>query len=271
MYSAKQTYSTPRFLGAKDTPSSQEHKTPYPNSHTLRCLKLSLSPKRIRPISPTHFSQKVETLQAWEANKYLKREKLREELENAEKEVTPFHPRLAPNTLRIMKEQDQREGIQTAQSHVSLSLKDSVARALGQLHPDTKTHFNKNAFVTVSLPGSRHGSPGPQQVAIRNEQWLQTRNQKIRSRKQALPSGATFSPRVNVPAKPRQKELIPSSSNQSTKATVRAEVPESKTESLRSLSPYHQSVSYKAGLDLTSFMQRAQPLVPMKDLGLKSN
>ena len=253
---------TPHFHHLNSTPSLYDHKTPYPNSHTLRCLKLSLTPVRVRPFSPAQFSQTLETLQAWETKKNIKRERLRAEIETAEMETATFHPLLAPNTLRIMKEQDMREALQSTRQEVSLGLKDSVAKALGRLKPGTKTHFDKKAFVAVSLPGSRHGSPGPQQVAARNGRWLQARNHKIEAQKHTLPPGATFSPRVNKP--PRREQV---SYNQSTKATLKAE--EGKFDSLRSLSPVSQSVSYKAGLDLASFMQRAQPLVAMKDLGLK--
>lgn len=250
------------------TPSLQGGKTPYPNSHALRCLKLSLSPARVRPGSPAQFAKTLETLQAWEAKKVRKREQLRCEIENAELETATFHPLLAPNTLRIMKEQDLREALSSTRQEVVLGLKDSVARAVGRLQPGTKTHFDQNAFVTVSLPGSRHGSPGPQQVAVRNEKWLRAKNQKIQRQKQTLPPGTTFAPRVNVPVKSQRKEIGQVSYNQSTKATIRGEVAEVKQDSLRSLSPVAQSISYKAGLDLASFMQRARPLVAMKDLGL---
>ena len=256
---------TPHFHQVSSTPSLH---TPYPNSHTLRCLKLSLSPGRVRPGSPAQFAKTLETLQAWEAKKIVKREHLRTEMENAELETATFHPLLAPNTLRIMKEQDMRAALSSARQEVCLGLKDSVARAVGRLQPGTKTHFDQKAFVTVSLPGSRHGSPGPQQVAARNDKWLQARNQKIQRQKQTLPPGATFSPSVNVPAKSKRREQLQVSYNQSTKATIRAETAEVKADSLRSLSPVAQSISYKAGLDLASFMQRARPLVAMKDLGL---
>ena len=253
------------FHPYSSTPSLQDLRT-YPNSHAQRCLKRTFSPVQVRLFSPTHFAKTLETLQAWEAKRLVKREKLRAEIETAELETATFHPLLAPNSLRIAKEQDMREALLSAQQEVSLSLRDSVARAVGRLKPGTKTHFDHNAF-TASLPGSRHGSPGPQQVAVRNEKWLHTRNHKIEMRKATLPPGATFSPRVNPP-KPKRREPLQASYNQSTKATLRGETADAKSDSFRSLSPVSQSISYKAGLDLASFMQRAQPLVALKDLGL---
>ena len=295
--SAQMKRSTPQFQETGRTPSFregnqgaqmiEEPRTPppaqlYPNSHSHRCLRLSLSPSRIKPLTLAQAEKTVESLHAWEARKTLRIQQLKTELETAEMESATFRPILAPHTVKILIEKDVRDGLLTERHETELLVKESVRTAIMNLPPDAKTHFSAYTFVSSSLPGSRSHSPetdGPNKVAKRNEIWLKERNEKVKRRTKALPLGATFQPRVNGTGKRRDGQgavtgrgvLVASSSyNQSlsTKATLKQEKTKSDLFSQRQLSPVSRTVSYKAGLDLTSFLKRAKPLIQMKDLGL---
>lgn len=272
---------TPSFRGEKRAVRQEEGVIApplplYPNSHSQRCLRQSFSQSNSRFLTPSQADRNVETLLAWDARKQLRIQQLRTEVEAAELESATFHPAISQRTVEILMEKDQREAADTERVESHLAIKEKLKQAIMRLPPGTKTHFHAGAFISSSLPSSpRQSCDGPRNVARRNEQWLRNREQKIDLRKREMPPGATFHPRVNTARIRTQQQAggsTPGSTHSqvsSTKATPNAEDRgKQSTFSARNLSPATKNVSYKAGLDLQSFLTRAKPLIQLRDLGL---